>query len=207
MRKPARIGCAFIGCVFVWAVVLIGASGPSAADPLLGIDYDVTSGTFPDSGFGGPITGAVVEITLPGTSTSTPVYCLSNCGTIYVLLTGPYGTIPFSYAPLTFLSVTPSQVAAIFTATYRTAYSWHTTGILNYPATGKTYGTGHITGTTLTYGTFTFSIPFQFGNEVRLLPEPSAPSALAAGVVLLGLIGAFGARARSARRGQSTPGR
>ncbi len=65
---------------------------------------------------------------------------------------------------------------------------------MNYPATGKTYGTGHITGTTLTSGTFTFSIPFQFGNEVRLLPEPSSRSALAAGVVLLGLMGAFGAR-------------
>ena len=93
-----------------------------------------------------------------------------------------------------FLSVTPNQAVASFTYTYQTVYSWQTTGILNYPATGKTYGTGHITGTTLTVGTFTFSIPFQFGNEVRLLPEPSSHSALTAGVVLLGLMGAFGAR-------------
>jgi len=197
MRLPIR--ATGICCAFVGAAVLIGAGRPAAADALLGITYDITSGTFPDSGFGGPITGAVVEITLPGTSTSTPVYCVASCGTVYVLLTGPNGTIPFNYAPLTFLSVTPSQVAALFTYTYQNIYSWHTTGILNYPATGKTYGTGHITGTTLTFGTFTISIPFQFGNEVRLLPEPSSQSALAAGAVLLVLIGAFGARARRAR--------
>lgn len=199
MRRS--MGIARICCAFVWAAVLIGASGPSAADPLLGINYDITGGSFPDSGtISGPITGAVVEITLPGISTSTPVYCVASCGTIYILLTGPNGTIPFNYAPLHFLSVTPNQAIASFTYTYQTNYNWHSTGILNYPATGKTYGTGHITGTTLTLGTYTFSIPFQFGNEVRLLPEPSSRSALAAGVVLLGLIGAFGARAHRARR-------
>jgi hypothetical protein len=189
-----------ICCALVWAAVLTGTAGPSAADPLLGITYDVTGGTFPNSGLGGPITGAVVEITLPGNSTSTPVYCVASCGTIYILLTGPNGTIPFSYVPLNFLSVTPNQAIASFTYTYQTAYNWHSTGILNYPATGKTYGTGHITGTTLTLGTYSFSMPFQFGNEVRLLPEPSSRSALAAGVVLLGVIGAFGTRAHRALR-------
>jgi hypothetical protein len=201
MRQSAQTCCALIGCASVWAALLIGASGPSAADPLLGITYDITSGTFPAGGnIGGPITGAVVEITLPGTSTSTPVYCVASCGTIYVLLTGPNGAISFSYAPLTFLSVTPNQVAAIFTDTYQTRYNWHSTGILNYPATGKAYGTGHISGTTLTFGSYSFSMPFQFGNEVRLLPEPSSHSALAAGAMLLGLMGAFSARAHRARR-------
>jgi hypothetical protein len=127
------------------------------------------------------------------------VYCIASCGTIYILLTGPNGTIPLNYAPLNFLSVTPNQAVASYSYTYQTTYNWQTTGILNHPATGKTYGTGHITGTTLTFGTFTFSIPFQFGNEVRLLPEPSSRSALAARGGLLGLIGAFGARARRAR--------
>ncbi len=192
-------GTTGICCALVGAAVLIGASRPAAADALLGITYDVTSGTFPASGVGGPITGAVVEITLPGTSTSTPVYCVASCGTIYILLTGPNGTIPFNYAPLKFLSVTPNQAVASFTYTYQTDYNWHSTGILNHPATGKTYGTGHITGTTLTFGTFTFSMPFQFGNEVRLLPEPSSRSALAAGGVLLGLMGALGARVARAR--------
>jgi hypothetical protein len=165
---------------------------------LLGITYDITGGTYPTSGLGGPITGAVVEITLPGNSTSTPVYCVASCGTIYILLTGPNGTIPFNYAPLHFLSVTPNQVVASFTYTYQTDYNWHSTGILNHPATGKTYGTGNITGTTTTFRSYTFSMPFQFGNEVRLLPEPASRSALAAGVVVLGLIGAFGARAHRA---------
>jgi hypothetical protein len=192
----------WICCAFVWAAVLTGTSGPSAADPLLGINYDITGGTFSDGGLGGPITGAVVEITLPGKSTSTPVYCVASCGTIYVLLTGPNGTIDFNYAPLVFLSVTPNQAVASFTYTYQDTYNWHTTGILNYPATGKTYGTGQITGTTLTFPSspYTFSMPFQFGNEVRLLPEPSSRSALAAGVVLLGLIGALGARAQKTCR-------
>jgi hypothetical protein len=188
-----------ICCAFVGAVVLIGTSRPAAADALLSITYDITGGTFPDGGFGGPVTGAVVEITLPGISTSTPVYCVVSCGTIYILLTGPNGTIPFNYAPLNFLSVTPNQAIASFTYTYQNIYAWHTTGILNYPATGKTYGTGHITGTTLTFGTFTISIPFQFGNEVRLLPEPTSQSAFIAGSVLLGLIGACSARAHRAR--------
>jgi hypothetical protein len=191
-------GITRICCAFVWAAVITGTGGPSAADPLLGITYDITGGTFPNTGFGGPITGAVVEITLPGNSTSTPVYCVASCGTIYILLTGPNGTIPFNYAPLHFLSVTPNQAIASFTYTYQTAYNWQSIGILNYPATGKTYGTGHITGTTLTLGTYSFSMPFQFGNEVRLLPEPSSRSALAAGVVLLGVIGAFGTRVHRA---------
>ena len=182
-------------CVFAWAAVLTGTSGPSAADPLLGIEYDITGGSFPAGGFGGPITGAVIEITLPGNSTSSPVYCTANCGTIYILFTGPNGTIPINYAPLAFLSVTPNKMIASFTYTYQDTYNWHSTGILNHPATGKTYGTGHLTGTTLTFGSYSFSMPFQFGNEVRLLPEPSSRSALAAGVVLLGLIGALGARA------------
>ena len=189
-----------ICCAFVWAAVLTGTSGPSAAAPLLGINYDITGGSFPDSGFGGPITGAVVEITLPGNSTSTPVYCVASCGNIYILLTGPNGTIPFNYAPLNFLSVTPNQAVASFTYTYKTEYNWETLGILNYPATGKAYGTGHISGTTLTFGSYNFSMPFQFGNEVRLLPEPSSHSALAAGAMLLGLIGAFSARAHRACR-------
>jgi hypothetical protein len=169
---------------------------------LLGINYDITGGTFPAGGFGGPITGAVVEITLPGISTSTPVYCVASCGTIYILLSGPNGEFFFNYAPLHFLSVTANQAVASFTYTFQDTYNWHTTGILNYPATGKTYGTGQITGETLTFplSPYTFSIPFQFGNEVRRLPEPSSRSALAAGVVLLGLIGSFGARARRARR-------
>jgi hypothetical protein len=187
-------------CAVVWVAVITGTGDPSAADPLLGINYDITGGTFPANGLGGPITGAVVEITLAGNSTSTPVYCVASCGTIYILLTGPNGTIPISYAPLHFLSVTPNQAVASFTYTYQTNYNWHTTGILNYPATGKTYGTGQITGTTLTLGTYSFSMPFQFGNEVRLLPEPSSLSALATGVVLLGLIGALGARAHRAFR-------
>ena len=195
MRQSARTCRAFIGCASVWAALLIGASGPSAADPLLGITYDITSGTFPANGFGGPITGAVAEITLPGTSTSTPVYCVASCGTVYVLLSGPNGALFFSYAPLNFLSVTSNQVAAIFTYTYQTDYNWQSTGILNYPAVGKTYGTGYISGTTTTFRSYSFSIPFQFGNEVRLLPEPSSHSALAAGAILLGLIGAFSARA------------
>jgi hypothetical protein len=186
--------------VFAWVAVLAGTSGPSVADPLLGISYDITGGAFSDGGFGGPITGAVIEITLPGTSTSTPVHCMANCGTIYILFTGPNGTIPINYAPLVFLSVTPNQMIASFTYTYQDTYNWHSTGILNHPATGKTYGTGHLTGTTVTFGSYSFSMPFQFGNEVRLLPEPSSQSALAAGVVLLGLIGAFGARAQRACR-------
>jgi hypothetical protein len=193
-------GISRICCALVWAAALAGTSGLAGADPLLSITYDITGGTFPDSGFGGPITGAVVEITLPGNSTSTPVYCVASCGTIYILLTGPNGTIPVNCAPLNFLSVAPNQAIASFTYTYQTAYNWHSTGILNYPATGKTYGTGHITGTTLTLGTYSFSMPFQFGNEVRLLPEPPSRSALAAGVVLLGVIGAFGARAHRAFR-------
>jgi hypothetical protein len=193
-------GRVWVGCAFAWAAVLAGTSGPSAADPLLGINYDITGGTFSDGGIGGPITGAVVEITLPGTSTSTPVYCMSSCGTIYILFTGPNGTIPINYAPLAFLSVTPNQMIASFTYTYQDTYNWHSTGILNYPATGKAYGTGHLTGTTTTFGSYSFSIPFQFGNEVRLLPEPSSQGALAAGVVLLGLIGAIGARAQRACR-------
>ena len=202
MRQSTAISR--ICCAFVWAAVLTGTSGPSAADPLLGINYDITGGTFPVGGdIGGPITGAVAEITLPGISTSTPVYCVASCGTIYILLTGPNGTIAFNYAPLHFLSVTANQAVASFTYTFQDTYNWHTTGILNYPATGKTYGTGQITGTTLSFppsSASTFSIPFQFGNEVRRLPEPSSRSALAAGVVLLGLIGSFGARARRARR-------
>jgi hypothetical protein len=185
---------------FVLAAALAGTSGPSAADPLLGINYDITGGIFPDSGFGGPITGAVVEITLPGISTSTPVNCVASCGNIYILLTGPNGTIPFNYAPLNFLNVTPNGVVASFTYTYQTDYNWETLAILNYPATGKTHGTGQITGTTTTFRSYSFSMPFQFGNEVRLLPEPSSRSALAAGVALLGLIGAFGARAHRACR-------
>ena len=191
-----------IWCAFVWVAVLAGTGGPSAADPLLGIEYDITGGTFSNTATGGPVTGAVVEITLPGISTSTPVYCVASCGTIYILLTGPNGTLDFNYAPLHFLSVTANQVVASFTYTYQDTYNWHTTGILNHPATGKTYGTGHITGTTLTFPSspYTFSMPFQFGNEVRLLPEPSSLSALAAGVVLLGLVGALGARAHGARR-------
>jgi hypothetical protein len=191
-----------ICCAFVWAAVLAGTSGPSAADPLLGINYTITGGSFPAGGFGGPIRGAVVEITLPGISTSTPVYCVASCGTIYILLTGPNGTIDFNYASLHYLNVTANQAIASFTHTYQDTYNWHTTGILNYPATGKTYGTGQITGTTVTFPSspYTFSMPFQFGNEVRLLPEPSSRSALAAGVVLLGLIGALGARAHGARR-------
>jgi hypothetical protein len=189
-----------ICCAFVWAAAVTGTGGPSAADPLLGIEYDITGGSFPASGFGGPITGAFVEITLPGISTSTPVYCVADCGTIYILLTGPNGTISISYAPLRYLRVTPDQAIASFTYTYQADYNWHSTGILNYPATGKTFGTGHITGTTTTFGSYSFSIPFQFGNEVRLLPEPSSRSALAAGVVILGLIGAFGARAHGSRR-------
>ncbi len=189
-----------ICCAFVWAAVLAGTSGPSAADPLLGINYDITGGSFPDSGFGGPITGAIVEITLPGISTSTPVYCVASCGTIYILLTGPNGTIPINYAPLQYLRVTPNQAIASFTYTYQTDYNWHSIGILNHPASGKAYGTGHITGITTTFGSYSFSIPFQFGNEVRLLPEPSSRSALAAGVALLGLTGAFGARAHRASR-------
>jgi hypothetical protein len=187
-------------CVFAWAAVLAGTSGPSAADPLLGISYDITGGTFSDGGLGGPITGAVIEISLPGNSTSSPVYCTANCGTIYILFTGPNGTIPINYAPLAFLSVTPNKMIASFTYTYQDTYNWHSTGILNHPATGKTYGTGHLTGTTVSFGSYSFSMPFQFGNEVRLLPEPSPRSALAAGVVLLGLIGAFGARAQRACR-------
>jgi hypothetical protein len=189
--------------VFVWAAVLTGTGGPSAADPLLGINYDVTGGSFENTLKGGPITGAVVEITLPGISTSTPVFCVASCGTIYILLSGPNGVFSFNYAPLVFLSVTPNQAVAEFTFTYQDTFNWHSTGILNYPATGKTYGTGHITGTTVTFppsSAYTFSIPFQFGNEVRLLPEPSSRSALAAGVVLLGLIGASGARAHRVRR-------
>jgi hypothetical protein len=189
-----------ICCAFVWVSVLTGISVPSAAAPLLGINYDITGGSFPASGFGGPITGAVVEITLPGISTSTPVYCVSDCGTIYILLTGPNGTIPINYAPLIFLSVTPNQAIASFTYTYQDTYNWHSLGILNYPASGKSFGTGHISGTTTTFGSYSFSIPFQFGNEVRLLPEPSSRSALAAGVALVGLIGAFGARAHRASR-------
>jgi hypothetical protein len=130
------------------------------------------------------------------------VYCVASCGTIYVLFTGPNGTIDFNYAPLHYLNVTANQAIASFTYTYQDTYDWHTTGILNYPATGKTYGTGHITGTTVTFPSspYTFSMPFQFGKEVRLLPEPSSRSALAAGVVLLGLIGALGARAHRAFR-------
>jgi hypothetical protein len=190
-----------ICCAFVWAAVLTGTSGVSTAAPLLGINYDITGGTFPVGGnIGGPITGAVVEITLPGISTSTPVFCETSCGTIYILLTGPNGTLDFNYAPLVFLSVTPNQAVASFTYTYQDTYRWHSTGILNYPATGKTYGTGHISGTTTTFGSYSFSMPFQFGNEVRLLPEPASRSALAAGVLLLGLIGALGARAHTAFR-------
>jgi hypothetical protein len=200
MRRST--GIKRIGCAFIWAAALAGISGSSAADPLLGINYDITGGSFSTGGFGGPITGAVAEITLPGISTSTPVYCVASCGTIYILLTGPNGTLDFNYAPLVFLSVTPNRAIASFTYTYQDTYNWHSTGILNYPATGKTYGTGHITGTTLTFPSspYTFSMPFQFGNEVRLLPEPSSRSSLAAGVVLLGLIGTFGARVHRACR-------
>jgi hypothetical protein len=98
------------------------------------------------------------------------------------------------------LKVTPNHVAAIFSYTYQTDYNWHSIGILNYPGSGKSFGTGFISGSTQTFRSYTFSMPIQFGNEVRLLPEPSSHSALAAGVVLLGLIGAFGAGANRVRR-------
>jgi len=196
-----------ICCAFVGTAVLIAASGPSAADPLLSISYDVTGGNFPETGFGGPITGANMVITLPGSSTSSPVACSSSCGTIDILLTGPNGTFPFNSAPLKTLNVTASIVGALFTYMYYNSlngYQYQTTGKLNYPVSavmGTSPGIGQITGFTTTFAGafFVFSMPIEFGNEIRLLPEPSFNTGLAAGALLLGLIGTFSARARSAR--------